>query len=302
MFLTIVLGVWTMMHVYVFWRAASVPAVVAHVSRGALVAIAVFLWLSYPLARLLDHWRLGAVARPLEFAGYDVDGHAVPGVRGPGRARRRHARRPPPPPPRPGAARLGAGGRGGAGGRRAGPGAAPAGRRRLRGHASPGSPPERDGTVLVELSDLHLGTLIGEAWMARLVDRVDAMKPDLIVVDGDLIDGNVARVEPMVPVLRRLRRPARRLGRHRQPRVLRRPGEEREAVRGRGLPRPAGPLGRGRPRPRARRGGRPHRPPPVRPRRRAGRARARGPAGRRHRAALAHAVASGAGGGAWAPA
>ena len=70
-----------------------------------------------------------------------------------------------------------------------------------------GLPAGRDGTVLVELSDLHLGTLIGEAWMARLVDRVDAMKPDLIVVDGDLIDGNVARVEPMVPVLRRLAAP-----------------------------------------------------------------------------------------------
>lgn len=206
MFLTIVLGVWTMMHVYVFWRAASVPAVAAHVSRGALLAIAVSLWLAYPLARLLDHWRLDLVARPLEFVGTTWMGtlllafavllaldavtlggfllpRLVPVLRGWALA---------------GAAVL----------------AAVA---LVQGLRPPvvvdyevklaGLPAGRDGTVLVELSDLHLGTLIGEAWMARLVDRVDAMKPDLIVVDGDLIDGNVARVEPMVPVLRRLAAP-----------------------------------------------------------------------------------------------
>ncbi len=206
MFLTIVLGVWTMMHVYVFWRAASVPAVAVHVSRGALLAIAVLLWLCYPLARLLDHWRLGLVARPLEFVGTTWMGtlflafavlvvldavtlggfllpHLAPALRGWALA---------------GAMAL----------------AAVA---LVQGLRPPvvvdyevklaGLPAGRDGTVMVELSDLHLGTLIGEAWMARLVDRVDAMKPDLIVVDGDLIDGSVARVEPMVPVLRRLAAP-----------------------------------------------------------------------------------------------
>jgi hypothetical protein len=70
-----------------------------------------------------------------------------------------------------------------------------------------GLPADREGTVLVEISDIHLGTLIGERWMARLVDRVNAMRPDLVVVDGDLIDGNVGEVEPLLPVLKGLRAP-----------------------------------------------------------------------------------------------
>jgi predicted MPP superfamily phosphohydrolase len=205
-FLTIVLGVWTMMHVYVFWRAASVPAVAAHVSRGALLAIVALLWLCYPLARLLDHWRFGLAARPLEFVGTTWMGALVlafftllaldivtlGGVLLP---RLTPALR--------GWALLAAGGL-----------AAVALVQGLRPPAVveyqvalPGLPAGRDGTVLVELSDMHLGTLIGERWLARVVDRVDAMKPDLIVVDGDLIDGNVPHVEPMVPTLRRLRAP-----------------------------------------------------------------------------------------------
>ncbi len=206
MFLTIVLGVWTMMHAYVFWRAASVPAIAGHVSRGALLAIAVALWLSYPLSRLLDHWRLGAAARPLEFVGATWMGalflafavlivldavtlggillpRLAPALRGWGLAAA----------------------------------SALAIIALVQGLRPPivvdyevklaGLPAGRDGTVLVELSDVHLGTLIGKPWMAHLVDRIEAMKPDLIVVDGDLIDGNVARVEPMVPVLRRLSAP-----------------------------------------------------------------------------------------------
>ncbi len=302
MFLTIVLGVWTVMHLYVFWRAASVPAVAGHLSRGALLAIAAFLWVSYPLARLLDHWRLGLVARPLEFAGTTWMGvlflafavllvldvvtlggfllpRLAPTLRG-----------------------WALGGRGRARGRRAGPGASPAGRRATTRCSSPGSPPSATAPCWSSSPTCTSARSSARRWMARLVDRVEAMKPDLIVVDGDLIDGNVARVEPMVPVLRRLAAPLgvwAVTGNHEFYAGL---GEEREAVRGGGLPRAAGPLGRGRPRPRARRRGRPHRPAPVRPRRRAGPERARGPPGRRHRAALAHAVAGGRGGRASAPA
>jgi predicted MPP superfamily phosphohydrolase len=203
---TIVLGVWTAMHVYVFWRAASVPAISGHLSRGALAAIAAFLWVCYPLSRVLEHRALAAVARPLEFVGSTWMGALVlafftllaldivtlGGVLLPRLA-----------PALRGWALLAAGGL-----------AAVALVQGLRPPvvveyqvALPGLPVSRDGTVLVELSDMHLGTLIGERWLARVVERVDAMKPDLIVVDGDLIDGNVPHVEPMVPTLRRLRAP-----------------------------------------------------------------------------------------------
>ena len=54
LFLSIVLTVWGAMHLYVFWRLASVAWVAAHISRQALVATALALWASYPAARILD--------------------------------------------------------------------------------------------------------------------------------------------------------------------------------------------------------------------------------------------------------
>ena len=69
LFLSIVLSVWGLMHLYVFWRLASITWVAAHLSRQALVAIALALWASYPAARILDSWELETAARPLEFVG-----------------------------------------------------------------------------------------------------------------------------------------------------------------------------------------------------------------------------------------
>jgi uncharacterized protein len=205
-FLIVVLGVWTLMHVVVFWRAASVPMIGAHLPRGVLVAIAAALWLSYPLSRLLDYWRVPFVVRPLEFVGSTWMGALflafaavllVEAITAGGYALPRLA------PVLRGWALAAAGGLAVIG--------------MVQGLRAPvvvdyevrlaGLPAALDGTVLVEVSDIHLGTLIGERWMTRLVDRLGAMKPDILVVDGDLIDGNARRIEPLVPVLKRLHAP-----------------------------------------------------------------------------------------------
>jgi hypothetical protein len=47
-------------------RLDSVPGVATHLSRRALMVIAAALWAGYPLARILDSWKLKALARPLE--------------------------------------------------------------------------------------------------------------------------------------------------------------------------------------------------------------------------------------------
>jgi hypothetical protein len=70
-----------------------------------------------------------------------------------------------------------------------------------------GLPKERDGLVLVAVSDLHLGTLIGERWMTQLITRVDELHPDAVLIVGDLVDGEVGRLEPLLPVLKTLRAP-----------------------------------------------------------------------------------------------
>ena len=40
-------------------------------------------------------------------------------------------------------------------------------------------------------SDIHLGNIIGNRHLRKLVDRVDAMKPDLILLPGDVIDDSI---------------------------------------------------------------------------------------------------------------
>jgi hypothetical protein len=68
-------------------------------------------------------------------------------------------------------------------------------------------PRERDGLTLVAISDMHLGTLLGERWMSRLIDRVDELHPDMVFVVGDLVDGNVDHVEALVSTLKKLQAP-----------------------------------------------------------------------------------------------
>lgn len=41
---------------------------------------------------------------------------------------------------------------------------------------------------IVQLSDIHIGGLINEAYIAQMVEKVNALKPDLVVITGDLID------------------------------------------------------------------------------------------------------------------
>lgn len=71
----------------------------------------------------------------------------------------------------------------------------------------PGLPAERDGLRLLVLTDLHLGTQIGEDWLGRLSARVEELKPDAIVIVGDLVDRDASLVIPMIPALSKLRAP-----------------------------------------------------------------------------------------------
>src|SRR4051812_3355709 len=68
-FLTVVLSIWTLMHVYVFWRLYSIPWVAESVSRRSFVLLGLALWLSYPVARTFEHHNWHSVALPLEWIG-----------------------------------------------------------------------------------------------------------------------------------------------------------------------------------------------------------------------------------------
>jgi hypothetical protein len=59
--------------------------------------------------------------------------------------------------------------------------------------------------TIVQLTDIHIGWTLGAEFAARVVDRVNALEPDLIVLTGDLVDGRVAELAPHVEPLRGLR-------------------------------------------------------------------------------------------------
>ena len=205
-FLVLVLSIWGAMHAYVVWRLADLPLWGGANARRAWLVALVALGASYFLARFAAARRWDLVAVPLEWAGalwmgvfFLVFAAVVA------------------------ADVLTAGGwllatrahwvRGGA----AGVALLLAVVALVQGARPPvvtdhevrlaGLPPERDGLTLVAISDLHLGPLRGQRYLSRLVAQVNALRPDLLVAVGDVVDGSAHHVEPLVPILRTLRAP-----------------------------------------------------------------------------------------------
>lgn len=203
-FIATVLLVWTAMNAYVFWRVGSLVA--PYAGPWSRRSAAILLWTSFPLARIFDRTAPAGLARAFDWFGSTWLGVlflltvfllAADILTGFGRLWPAVAR------PLRIAASLAAVGL-----------SAFAMFQALRPPvvvehevSLPGLPPERDGLRFVVISDLHLGTILGERWLGDLVDRIEALRPDAVFVVGDLVDGNVRRVEPLRPVLSRLRAP-----------------------------------------------------------------------------------------------
>lgn len=62
-----------------------------------------------------------------------------------------------------------------------------------------------DGLRIVQISDVHIGELLDRRFMQRVVDRVNALEPDVIAVTGDLIDGALEALRHDVEPLGELR-------------------------------------------------------------------------------------------------
>jgi predicted MPP superfamily phosphohydrolase len=63
------------------------------------------------------------------------------------------------------------------------------------------------GYTIVQLTDVHIGWSLGADFARRVVDKVNALSPDLIVLTGDLVDGHVRELASEVEPLRDLRAP-----------------------------------------------------------------------------------------------
>ncbi|MDV3469281.1 metallophosphoesterase [Stenotrophomonas sp. C3(2023)] len=58
-----------------------------------------------------------------------------------------------------------------------------------------------DGYRIVQLTDIHASRLLTGEWVAQVVARTNALQPDLVLITGDLIDGEVAARRPDVAAL-----------------------------------------------------------------------------------------------------
>ena len=54
------------------------------------------------------------------------------------------------------------------------------------------------GLRIVQLSDIHFGPTLRREFADHLVERVNALKPDLVAITGDLVDGSVDDLGPAV--------------------------------------------------------------------------------------------------------
>lgn len=68
-------------------------------------------------------------------------------------------------------------------------------------------PPEFDGTRVALVSDLHVGPSRGAAFVRGVVEQINAESPDMIILDGDLIDGTVELVGADLEPLKELSAP-----------------------------------------------------------------------------------------------
>ena len=206
MFGLVLISAVTLMQAYVFWRAYSVPFFRGHVFGKLLIASGIALWTVFLLGRFIGHGSTGTLAMTLEFLGMSwmaivflmtfsmltvdlitvfgfVLVRLVPFLRGCALAS----------------------------------GAMLSMIALVQGLRPPvvqnydvdlsGLPPEIDGKVIVAMSDLHVGTLISRKWLEERVAQVEAQRPDLIILLGDIFEGHDQPKEEMISVLRRLSAP-----------------------------------------------------------------------------------------------
>ncbi len=206
MFGSVLTVIGTLLHIYVFWRAGSVPFLRRHVGLKGIAGIGLTLWAFFVVGRFVGHGRAGTAANVLELLSMTwlaslflacVCLAATELITGFGFLFSKHA-----PVLRGWALVAGAGLSAFA---------------LIQGLRPPtvqsyeiqvaGLPQELNGTVLVAMSDLHLGSLLGEKWLDDRVAQVQALQPDIVVLLGDVFEGHGPPRDELLAGLNRLSAP-----------------------------------------------------------------------------------------------
>jgi predicted MPP superfamily phosphohydrolase len=206
MFGTILIFTITLMHIYVFWRAASVPFLKDFFPRKYMVGIGILLWALFFVGRVYGHSGTGVLSRMLELVGMNwmaalflifvsllaVDCGTGFGFLLPWFA---HSLR--------GVALVA--------------GVILSAIALIQGMRAPvienyevainGLPVEMNDTVIIAMSDLHIGSLLDKKWLEKRITQIQREKPDLVVLLGDLFEGHGQPKDELLPILRRLSAP-----------------------------------------------------------------------------------------------
>jgi predicted MPP superfamily phosphohydrolase len=62
-----------------------------------------------------------------------------------------------------------------------------------------------DGYKIALLTDVHIGPMLDGRFLRHLVEQTNLLRPDLIAIGGDLVDGRVREIGPQIEELRHLR-------------------------------------------------------------------------------------------------
>lgn len=61
-----------------------------------------------------------------------------------------------------------------------------------------------DELTIVQLTEVHIGNTIGKAFVQECVDRINALKPDIVVITGDLVDRKIENAKDDLSPLKEL--------------------------------------------------------------------------------------------------
>ena len=62
-------------------------------------------------------------------------------------------------------------------------------------------PPQFDGFRIAQVSDIHASRLLTKSWVRALVEKTNALAPDLVLLTGDMVDGApIDRAEDVAPL------------------------------------------------------------------------------------------------------
>ena len=206
MFGTVLISICTVMHLYVFWRLSTVPLVEKHVPGKIVFMAGIVLWSIFFLGRVIGHHGTTAPAAVLEFTGMTwmavlfltfIPLIATDVLTLFGRLWPRCS-----PSLRTWALLMGV---------------ILSGIALFQGLRAPvmkkyevvlrDLPEALDGTVLIAMSDTHLGSQLGTHWLGGRVAQGKMEKPDLVVLLGDIFEGHEPPSEEMIQTFKQISAP-----------------------------------------------------------------------------------------------